>query len=235
MEDAVNTTEPKAPSASAANAPRVLSSEFIGGALNVALLPQREEQEIGIIGRSNAGKSTLVNRLLSRKMLARASKTPGKTQEINLYLATLELPVEPNLEAQIESEAILSAITRQQILLADLPGFGYAKFSHAQRRATATAIERYLCDRQNLSMVILLNDSKRPPEDSELNVQQLCQEQGIPLIIVATKIDRLSQRELGQQRKELSQAYNLEPQDLVWMGEKTPIERLWQRVKLVLE
>ena len=194
----------------------VLRSEFVGGALAVDGLPPPGVPEIAFIGRSNSGKSSLINRLLGRHRLAHTSKTPGRTQEINLYDVMLRI-----------------GERRLPLRFADLPGFGYAKFSKAQRRATVAATERYLVSREPLKAVCLLMDSKRLPKDEERAVQELAFDSGRSLIVIATKVDRLSQRDRAVQQRTIAEAFGLESHDILLSGEDSPPGKLWSRILLV--
>ncbi|MDE7468929.1 MAG: ribosome biogenesis GTP-binding protein YihA/YsxC, partial [Desulfovibrionaceae bacterium] len=121
---------------------------------------------IAIVGRSNVGKSSLINALLGRKMLARVSSTPGKTRSINIY-----------------------TISSPQCFLVDLPGYGYAQCSKKEQSAWAGLIEYYLemRSRYHHSYVVLLVDSRRTPQRSDISLLEYIYELGLPVIPVLTK------------------------------------------------
>lgn len=181
-------------------------TEFLKGIVdpNEETLPL---PEIAVFGRSNVGKSTLINRLTNRKNIARTSGTPGKTREVNIFKV--------ELSQNHENDTLSSAV-----LLLDLPGFGYAKTSKVEREAFSRLVVEIIRERPNLSGALLLNDSKRKPEEDELAIQRLCFEQGVQLQVVATKIDRLNQSERNKALISISSGYGLERGDILTAGEK---------------
>lgn len=198
---------------------QVLSADFLGGAPKVASLPAHALPEIAFFGRSNVGKSTLINRLTNRKQLARVSATPGRTQEINLF--TLRLRDEDGSE--------------QQIVIADLPGFGYARASHAKRSEVQSTIEDYLENREKVLALCLLSDARRGPEAEEIEFYELASSAGRHLIAVLTKGDKLSQIERAAAKTTAAAAYHLLAGDVVITGEGQPLDDLWLRLKLLLK
>jgi GTP-binding protein len=146
--------------------------QFIGSFPKVAFAPQLDLPEYAFIGRSNVGKSSLINFLCDRKNLAKTSSTPGKTQLINLF--------------KINDEWIL----------ADLPGYGYAKTSKVNREKWGKMIESYLLERLNLATIFILIDSRHTPQSSDLDRIEWLAEKGLPFSIVFTKIDKVKPQEL---------------------------------------
>ena len=199
---------------STANDYRIRKADFILGGYNLKDLPSTGKSEIAFLGRSNAGKSSLVNRLTNRKSLARVSRTPGRTQQINLFEVDLLTPAGESIEFN----------------LADLPGYGYGRFSKGRRQSLSSLIVSYLETRAELALVCLLQDSKRQPEGDELAVRDLCFENGISLLVVATKCDRLSKKDLQKQTKSISESYRLLPEDLLISGQGVSIAKFWDRV-----
>ena len=130
--------------------------------------PKPDKPEFAFIGRSNVGKSSLINMLTGRKKLAKTSGKPGKTQLINHFLID------------------------NQWYLVDLPGYGYAKTSKAKRSEWGKMIEEYLINRENLQLVFVLIDSRLDPQRIDLEFIQWLGENGIPLAIVFTKVDKQS-------------------------------------------
>ena len=189
-------------------------ASFFAASHSLANLPESKAPEIAILGRSNVGKSTLLNRIVARKKLARTSSTPGRTKEICLYQV---------------SERRTSTDSRE-LILADLPGFGYAKFSKKKRTSLARLTVEYLSERENLVGVLLLNDCRREPKEDELAVQNLCFERELPITIVLTKCDKLSKNELQKRRSLVAAAYGLEPQDIVTTGLKEDVSTIWDRM-----
>jgi GTP-binding protein len=146
---------------------------FVAGAGNVAALPPEALPEIAFIGRSNVGKSSLVNALTGRRMLARTSNTPGRTQQINFF----------DLGGRL--------------MLVDLPGYGYAEASKTAVRAWTALVERYLVGRASLRRACLLIDARRGITDTDRPTMELCDEGALSYHIVLTKIDAVRQSELA--------------------------------------
>ncbi|HEY9479661.1 MAG TPA: ribosome biogenesis GTP-binding protein YihA/YsxC [Gemmatimonadaceae bacterium] len=143
--------------------------EFLGGlAAPGGWRPETELPEIAFSGRSNVGKSSLLNRLVRRKALARVSKTPGKTREINFFRVN------------------------QELILADLPGYGYARVSKGQRAEWQPLIEEYLHRSKMLRGVVQLIDVRHPPTADDLQMLDFLAELGAPTIFALTKVDKLT-------------------------------------------
>lgn len=196
---------------------KIKNVEFLGGAADYANLPTNDLPEVAFVGRSNVGKSTLINRLTNRKKLARTSSTPGRTTEINFFKVSL---IQVSDENEIE----------RNFVLVDLPGFGYAKFAKEQRESLSKLTVNFIKKRQQLSTICLLNDGRREPEADELAIRDLTFAAEKHLLIVLTKIDKLNQKEKALYPKKIAEAYNLEINDLILAGEKTSPENLWQRI-----
>jgi len=141
---------------------------FILGAHNLTQLPEDVGTEVAFAGRSNAGKSSAINRITGRRNLARTSKTPGRTQQINLF------EVEPGRR------------------LVDLPGYGYAKVSEKVRRHWRSTLGNYLRQRRSLQGLVLLMDIRHPLKDYDLAMVQWCDDVNMPLHVLLTKADKLS-------------------------------------------
>ena len=129
--------------------------------------PDEGYPEIALLGRSNVGKSSLINTLINRKKFARTSSTPGKTQTLNFY----------NIE--------------DQLYLVDVPGYGFAKVSKKQREEFGVMIEEYLTTRQVLKGVVILVDGRHKPSDDDISMYQFVSYYHIPTLIVATKMDKI--------------------------------------------
>lgn len=140
--------------------------QFVGGAAQWSQMPDTGWPEVAFVGRSNVGKSSLLNALVKRKALARTSSTPGKTQEINYY-------------------AVNNAF-----YLVDLPGFGYAKTSKKQRARWASLITRYLGERDTLACVCHLIDSRHPPTALDQELMTWMKGHPVPYLILLTKVDK---------------------------------------------
>ncbi|CAJ1190613.1 putative GTP-binding protein EngB [Companilactobacillus crustorum] len=134
--------------------------------------------EIALLGRSNVGKSSLINTLINRKSFARTSSTPGKTQTLNFY----------NIE--------------DQLYLVDVPGYGFAKVSKKQREEFGTMIEEYLTTRDVLRGVVILVDGRHAPSEDDISMYQFVSYYNIPTLVVATKMDKVK---VNQWNKTVSQ------------------------------
>jgi GTP-binding protein len=158
--------------------PQVARADYERSCASPADWPEAGPPEVALCGRSNVGKSTLLNLLASRRGLARVSGTPGRTRLINFFL--LEL---------VEGGA------RRTVRLVDLPGFGYAKVSKQERSTWRPAIERYLADRAPLKAVALLVDARRGAELDERELAPWIARRGVAVVPVLTKSDRLAKHE----------------------------------------
>lgn len=153
----------------------IIKSEYVTSAVSKATCPEELLPEIVFVGRSNVGKSSLINSLTRRKALARTSGTPGKTQTINFF----------RVELKTADDA------RHEFYLIDLPGYGYAKTSKTNRRLWAKFIDEYLSSRRNIKFVCQLIDMRHPPQESDLKSFASLVEKNLPVLIVATKSDKL--------------------------------------------
>ncbi len=149
----------------------ITQAQFISSSPNVTMCPKDPIPEYAFIGRSNVGKSSLINMLVERKKLAKISSTPGKTRLINHF--------------KINNEWFL----------ADLPGYGYAKVSKKERESFARMIEQYATLRSNLVCFFVLVDARIPPQQLDLDFIEWLGDSNLPFVIVLTKVDKISQKE----------------------------------------
>lgn len=157
----------------------VVKSEYVTSAVSRKTCPEEPLPEIVFVGRSNVGKSSLINSLTRRKALARTSGTPGKTQTINFF----------RVEFKTADDV------RRAFYLVDLPGYGYAKTSKVNRRLWAKFIDEYLTSRRDIKFVCQLIDMRHPPMESDLKSFAALVEKKLPVLIVATKSDKLGKTE----------------------------------------
>jgi GTP-binding protein len=199
-----------------ANGLHIKEAEFMFGAPSAEGIPKQKLSEVAVVGRSNVGKSTFLNRLTGRK-IARVSGNPGSTRELNFF-------------------NVRGALAEREFTLAlvDMPGFGYAKLPKSEREAIARSAVSYLRTREQLQAVILLNDCRRLPEEDELAVQRICGESGIHCLIVVTKMDALTKNERVRSLAGIARAYRLESQDLLFTGEGISCETVWERLLAVV-
>lgn len=160
---------------------KIVKSEYITSAVSRKSCPEELLPEIVFVGRSNVGKSSLINSLTNRKALARTSGTPGKTQTINFFRVTLSANNLP--------------LTTNNFYLVDLPGYGYAKTSKTNRKLWAKFIDEYLSSRRDIKFVCQLIDMRHPPQDSDLKSFASLVEKNLPVLVVATKSDKLGKTE----------------------------------------
>lgn len=173
---------------------------FLGSFEKISKCPELNKPEFALAGRSNVGKSSLINFLLNKKDVARVSSTPGKTQHINLF--------------EINSKWVL----------ADLPGYGYARVSIKKRTEWGKMIKNYLKNRESLFCVLLLIDSRIEPQSIDLEFTQWLGENGIPFILVFTKADKKNSPEVMKNislfKNELSKDWEEMPEIFVTSAAK---------------
>lgn len=158
---------------------------FLKSCAKINQLPDDGGYEIAFAGRSNAGKSSALNCLTQNNQLAKTSKTPGRTQLINLF--TLD----------------------HERRLVDLPGYGYAKVNLSIKEEWQKTLTRYLSERQCLKGIILLMDCRHPLKELDQNMIDFCIQRDIPVHILLTKVDKISRNELTLTLKKVKQAYDL--------------------------
>jgi GTP-binding protein len=153
---------------------KITSAQFVAGVAAPRSLPKQRLPEIVFMGRSNVGKSTLLNALCNNRHLARISSTPGKTQQINFFLIN------------------------SNFYFVDLPGYGYAKVSQEERRRWKQLIEGYLTTSGMVHLAVQLVDARRGVMDSDLMIMQWLENAAIRFVVVLTKADKISRGELAQ-------------------------------------
>lgn len=161
---------------------KITKAEFISSYADVQKCPAPDKPEFAFIGRSNVGKSSLINMLTQTKDLAKTSAKPGKTQTINHFLIN------------------------ETWYLVDLPGYGYASVSKTLREGFGQMIEDYVQKRENLSCIFVLVDSRLEPQKSDLSFINWVGSKGVPLAIVFTKVDKLKLNELQRNVQQFKKA-----------------------------
>lgn len=194
---------------------KILNAEFIRSCLSAEQLPAGAIPEFAFAGRSNVGKSSLINTLLQRKGLAKVSRTPGKTRALNLFAVSTDDPAMPRCH------------------IVDLPGYGFAKVSKTVRAQWAPMIEGYLASREQLLTVVLLIESRVPREQDGETIAWLASI-GRPPIVVATKADKLKASERVRALRSLGDALAIHDRETLILfssvtGEGR--ERLWAALK----
>ncbi|WP_125703221.1 ribosome biogenesis GTP-binding protein YihA/YsxC [Lacticaseibacillus daqingensis] len=158
-------------------------------AASAAQYPTTAYPEITFVGRSNVGKSSLINRLIDRKSMARTSSVPGKTQTLNFY----------DIEAKL--------------YFVDVPGYGYAKVSKAARMKFAAMIEEYLSTRKPLRGAVLLVDSRHAPSEDDVSMYQYLKYFNIKVLVVGTKVDKTSRAKRAQTINQIKKTLDLNQTD----------------------
>lgn len=194
-----------------------LHLEFSCAATESKLFPEDMGNEIALCGRSNSGKSTLINTIANQKKLAKTSNTPGRTQSINFF----------HLKGNDNKKII------------DLPGFGYAKASKADQNSWAKLILSYLKKRNALTDLILIMDMRHPFQTKDFEFLQLCESLELPIHLVLTKADKLNNKETQQALKLVAQKSlefpNIMSSIVFSAPKKIGLDSLTEKIKQLLE
>lgn len=186
---------------------KIKSAKFIASAATSESIPRGTLPEVAFIGRSNVGKSSLINSLLGVKGLARTSSTPGRTRALNFFMVD------------------------EEFIVVDLPGYGYAKVSQEERRQWGKLIEKYLAQRQQLVLCILIVDARHEPSLLDLQMKSWLQHFGLSFLVVNTKVDKLSANE---QRASLKRAQKVLGTDRIIPYSavtRVGVKELWQEIR----
>ena len=192
---------------------KVTSADFVTSAVGPQGYPSEKLPEIAFMGRSNVGKSSLLNRLLGNRKLARTSSTPGRTQLINFFRIN------------------------KAFLFVDLPGYGYAKVPESIRMQWGPMVENYLADRTELVLCILLIDSRHPPTSHDLRLKSWLEHRELPYVVVSTKADRLSNNELRNSTREAAAKLGIATDEIFPYSSVTGHggDRIWRVIKERIE
>lgn len=167
-------------------------------------LGETQRPQMALAGRSNVGKSSLINALARRKKLAKVSATPGKTRSVNFYRVS---PVE--------------------MWLVDLPGYGYARCSREEQQTWSRLIERYLSDCPDLKALVLLLDCRLPPQPADRHLADFALARGIPLLPALTKADKCSRNEIARRQREWASLLDGQSPLPVSSLKNSGLEALW--------
>jgi GTP-binding protein len=168
---------------------KVNQVELVISAVRPEQYPDGLLPEFALAGRSNVGKSSLINKLINRKAMARTSSKPGKTQTLNFY--------------KIE----------ETLFFVDVPGYGYAKVSKTEREKWGKMIETYLTSRKQLRAAILITDVRHPPTKDDVMMYQFLKHHGLPCIVVATKADKIPKGKWDKHVKITKETLDFDPSD----------------------
>jgi GTP-binding protein len=190
----------------------IKSAEFIKSAAALGQYPEEPLPEIAFAGKSNVGKSTLINTLVNRKGLVKTSSTPGRTQLLNFF------------------------VINREFRFVDLPGYGYAKAPVAERKKWGPMVEAYLKTREDLKAIVQLMDIRRTPDQKEMDFILWLNQFHMQKIYVLTKADKLSKAAQSQQLRAIAAGLRLNPEDLILFSAKTRMgkDRIWQALSTVL-
>ncbi|MBW2241851.1 MAG: YihA family ribosome biogenesis GTP-binding protein [Deltaproteobacteria bacterium] len=194
---------------------KIHSAEIVASAVAPDGWPAQDLPEVAVMGRSNVGKSSLLNRMVARRQLARTSSTPGKTRLLHFY----EI-----------------ALSGTRLRLVDLPGYGYAKVSKQERNRWRSMIEAYLGERENLRAAVLLQDVRRDPQADEIDLLAWLAERQVPTVIALTKMDKLKAKEKVKRLRAVEAALPVQADWRVQTSAKTGagVDRLWEVVLSLL-
>jgi GTP-binding protein len=175
----------------------IKSVEFVTSAVRASQFPATDLPEFAFAGRSNVGKSSLINTLVNRKKLVKTSSTPGKTRLINFFRVN------------------------DALMFVDLPGYGYARVPEAERRSWQPMIEGYLAVRENLQAVIVILDMRRTPGAEEIQLLEWLEQRGLTAILVITKSDKLSKTARKKQIQIIADTLSADPEELLVFSSKS--------------
>ena len=190
---------------------KITSAEFLKSALKEVDWPRDSIPEIAFLGRSNVGKSSLINSLLGVRGLARTSSTPGRTQLLNFFLINSKFRV------------------------VDLPGYGYARAPKEVRAEWSSAAEEYLAKREQLVLSIHIVDSRHEPSKQDLQLHEWLVHHHKPHLIVATKSDKLSKNELSRNVKRAAHAFKSDNLLIYSSTKREGRDRLWSAIEKSLK
>lgn len=170
---------------------KITKAEFLVSAVTDKQYPDESLPEIAFAGRSNVGKSSLLNLLTNRKKLAKVSQNPGKTRQINFF------------------------VINDSFRIVDLPGYGYARVSRSESESWGKMMERYLENRPNLLKVVQLVDCRHEPSAQDVQMYEYLKYYGLSGLVVATKADKLSKNELNRNLSLIRKSLSLEKDDIL--------------------
>jgi GTP-binding protein len=170
---------------------KVTNAEIVISAVSKTQYPNDQLPEIALAGRSNVGKSSFINKLIARKSLARTSSKPGKTQTLNFYKIN------------------------DAFYFVDVPGYGYAKVSKTEREKWGKMMEEYFQTRDTLKVVLLITDIRHEPTKDDIQMYEFLKYYELPVIVVATKLDKIPKGKRAQHLKRTIQTLQVEKGDLV--------------------
>lgn len=191
----------------------VLEADFVTTAVEPKGYPSGHQAEVAFVGRSNVGKSSMINALANRRKLVRVSNTPGRTRTLNFF------------DVALEHEGV-----RHRVRLADLPGYGFARVSKAERAQWKKMISAYLEKREGLQVVVCIIDAEVGPTSDDFYTLDFLQESQHQLLVVATKLDRLAKARRKPRLVELAGQLDLPLEAVVGFSatERLGVDEVWE-------
>lgn len=207
---------------------KIRTVEFVKSAVQPAHYPEYDFSEIAFAGRSNVGKSSLINTLIRRRDLVKTSSRPGCTQMINFFLVNGDVP---------QGDLPQGDVIQGNLSLVDLPGYGYAKVSKKIRAQWQPMVETYVGTRKNLLGLILLVDIRREPGKEELDMVRWLETKQMPCLLVLTKADKLSKTKQIKQLDAACTAFNRDRNGIILFSAKTGQGRqtIWDEIHNLID
>ena len=203
--------------------PRIIASKYVASAVRPDQYPEGDTVEVAFLGRSNVGKSSLINSLCNHRGLALVSGQPGKTKTINFFTITSKEDISETEER------------RYEWFLVDLPGYGYAKTDKSNRNIWSSIIADYILQSERLMLLCLLVDGRHPELPIDQEAFNWLREAGVPLQIVVTKVDKLNSKERQQNMRFIKENFPCEAPAIPYSSLKhTGRELLLQRINQVI-
>jgi GTP-binding protein len=192
---------------------KAISAEFVTSAVTPKDYPREQLPEVAFAGRSNVGKSSLINALLNKKNLARISSTPGRTQTINFFRIN------------------------QRLFFVDLPGYGFAHVPIEVRKRWRPMVEEFLKGDARLRLVVLIIDARRDPNPDDATLLEWLRHYSLPFLVVMTKVDKVSRNEAGKRRQALKNILRLTEDEIVSFSAVTGEgrEKIWKRIEEAIQ
>ncbi|WP_041173575.1 ribosome biogenesis GTP-binding protein YihA/YsxC [Clostridium botulinum] len=169
----------------------IKKAEFIISAVKKGQYPEDGRPEVAFVGRSNVGKSTLINTLTNRRKLVKVSSTPGKTRLINFF------------------------VINDNMYFVDLPGYGYAKVSKREKENWGYIMEQYLVERDQLKKIVLLVDSRHKPTSDDINMYNWIKHYNYEVLVVGTKLDKLKRNDINKNKKIIRDTLKMDKDDKI--------------------
>ncbi len=190
---------------------RIKNAEFVTSAVKQNQYPETVHPEVAFVGRSNVGKSTIINALTNRRKLAKVSNTPGRTRLVNFFLIN------------------------GQAMLVDLPGYGYAKISKSDKAAWGKIIEDYIVNSPNLKRFVLLVDSRHKPTQDDVAMMDYLRYYEKDVVVIGTKLDKLKRNDIKKSEKLIRETLQMEKEEPLFLYSSTSKENLQQVIDLVFK